>query len=114
MPPSPRSQLRKKEVRKSELDLDLLRALAQTEVHFSDDESDGVESDDDIDKLDVVFVPIITRWNEPKCRISPGKRKPTASPKKPATDDLEWTFVDKSPTFERIRRGKTSLSKSWH
>ncbi|OQR98213.1 hypothetical protein ACHHYP_09067 [Achlya hypogyna] len=100
------------DIRKSDIDLELLQAIALQGMHFSDDESDGVESDDDIDKLDAVFVPV-QGWN--KKRPSPTKKGVyTTSPSKPATtDDLGWTFVDKSPTFERVRAGKHAMSQSW-
>ncbi|KDO32507.1 hypothetical protein SPRG_02984 [Saprolegnia parasitica CBS 223.65] len=103
-------------VRKSDLDLDLLRALATQDMHFSDDESDGVDSDED---LETILVPRLV-WREPTKRVSPAKKRAphsfAASPnKKPATDDdLGWTFIDKSPTGDRSRTGAmATLSQSW-
>ncbi|ETV90168.1 hypothetical protein H310_14999 [Aphanomyces invadans] len=114
------------ETRRREINLDMLKKLAQdTTATFSDDESDGVTSDDDdedddedIDTLDTVLVPTIhIRIPDPcKAPPPPALLAIQTPPDKSASPDVDatWTLVDKSPTFEDVRSGKAQLGdESW-
>ncbi|RHY06430.1 hypothetical protein DYB37_007915 [Aphanomyces astaci] len=116
------------ESRRREVNLDTLKKLAQdATTTFSDDESDGVTSDDDddIDVLDTVLVPTSSNGEIPRhwTESAPPTLLPIKTPVpvlvttvKPSTVDVDasWTLVDKSPTFENVRLGKTSLGgENW-
>ncbi|ETV69308.1 hypothetical protein H257_14933 [Aphanomyces astaci] len=116
------------ESRRREVNLDTLKKLAQdATTTFSDDESDGVTSDDDddIDVLDTVLVPTSSNGEIPRhwTASAPPTLLPIKTPVpvlvttvKPSTVDVDasWTLVDKSPTFENVRLGKTSLGgENW-
>ncbi|KAE8908445.1 hypothetical protein PF005_g29923 [Phytophthora fragariae] len=104
-------------LRQRHFDLEKLRELARSD-EFSDSESDGVDSDeedDDVDVADTMLVPY--RRPSPKRKAAVALRRQQKSKDAKAGGSPkgdEWELVDKSPTFESVAEGKTELGgESW-
>ncbi|KAH9153486.1 hypothetical protein AeRB84_004275 [Aphanomyces euteiches] len=125
MPSGPSNLFARHEIPRHEINLDVLRHLAEEENDaFSDDESDGVDSergeeddddsnaeetDEDIDTFDTVLVPL----NLPSSYLSMiHVKSPQDQPRTPpmSPHDDSWTLVDKSPTFECVQARRDSWS----
>ncbi|CAH0476579.1 unnamed protein product [Peronospora belbahrii] len=104
------------------LDLEKLRELARSD-DFSDSESDGVDSDEEMDDedgiVDTTFVPIPSPLTQDTIgaalrgdQLKQQKKSNDKAGCSPKSD--EWELVDKSPTFKSVEEGKSDLGKeSW-